>query len=127
MICHDTSPFGQKRNFVRSMAKSKIENAAKEAGEEEITVAFLDANKARLMGSSGLAVGACHQLPLAPPPPELPPELELEKPDEEPEDPLVAKLVSQIFVDDRVVPCRLVLLLSFSNSSRRFCSFLILK
>ena len=36
--------------FVRTMAKSKIEKAAKEAGEEKVTVAFLDANKARLMG-----------------------------------------------------------------------------
>ena len=36
--------------FVRNMAKSKIEKAAKEAGEEKITAEFLDANKARLMG-----------------------------------------------------------------------------
>jgi hypothetical protein len=36
--------------FVRNMAKSRIEKAAKEAGEEKVTVAFLDANKARLMG-----------------------------------------------------------------------------
>jgi len=36
--------------FVRNMAKSKIEKAAKQAGEEKITVAFLDANRAKLMG-----------------------------------------------------------------------------
>jgi hypothetical protein len=36
--------------FVRKMAKSKIEKAASEAGERKITVEFLDANKARLMG-----------------------------------------------------------------------------
>lgn len=36
--------------FVRNMAKSKIEKAAIAAGEEKITVAFLDANKAKLMG-----------------------------------------------------------------------------
>lgn len=36
--------------FVRKMAKSKIEKAAVEAGEQKITVEFLDANKARLMG-----------------------------------------------------------------------------
>ena len=36
--------------FVRKMAKSKIEKAAKEAGNEKVTVEFLDANKASLMG-----------------------------------------------------------------------------
>lgn len=36
--------------FVRNMAKSKIEKAAKEAGEEKVTAAFMDANKAKLMG-----------------------------------------------------------------------------
>lgn len=36
--------------FVRSMAKSKIEKAAKEAGENTVTAAFMDANKAKLMG-----------------------------------------------------------------------------
>lgn len=36
--------------MVRSMVKSKIEKAALAAGEECITAAFLDANKARLMG-----------------------------------------------------------------------------
>ena len=36
--------------FVRNRAKSKIEKAAIEAGEERVTVAFLDANKAKLMG-----------------------------------------------------------------------------
>lgn len=36
--------------FVRNMAKSKIEKAALAAGEERVTVEFLDANKARLMG-----------------------------------------------------------------------------
>jgi hypothetical protein len=36
--------------FVRKMAKSKIEKAALAAGEERVTVAFLDANKAKLMG-----------------------------------------------------------------------------
>ena len=36
--------------MVRNMAKSKIEKAALAAGEERVTVAFLDANKARLMG-----------------------------------------------------------------------------
>jgi hypothetical protein len=36
--------------FVRKMAKSKIEKAAKAAGEEKITAEFLDANKAKLMG-----------------------------------------------------------------------------
>lgn len=37
-------------SFVRNMAKSKIEKAAKAAGEAKITAAFLDANKAKLMG-----------------------------------------------------------------------------
>jgi hypothetical protein len=36
--------------FVRGMAKSKIEKAAKQAGEEKVTVEFLEANKASLMG-----------------------------------------------------------------------------
>lgn len=36
--------------FVRKMAKSKIEKAAIQAGEEKVTVEFLDANKAKLMG-----------------------------------------------------------------------------
>ena len=37
-------------SFVRGMAKAKIEKAAKEAGEEKVTVEFMDANKAKLMG-----------------------------------------------------------------------------
>ena len=37
-------------SFVRSMAKTKIEKAAKAAGEEKVTVEFMDANKAKLMG-----------------------------------------------------------------------------
>lgn len=37
-------------SFVRSMAKGKIEKAAKEAGESRVTVAFLDASKGKLMG-----------------------------------------------------------------------------
>ena len=37
-------------SFVRNMAKSKIEKAAIAAGEERITVEFLDANKSKLMG-----------------------------------------------------------------------------
>ena len=36
--------------FVRNMAKSKIEKAAMQAGEERVTAEFLDANKAKLMG-----------------------------------------------------------------------------
>lgn len=36
--------------FVRKMAKSKIEKAARESGESRVTSAFMDANKARLMG-----------------------------------------------------------------------------
>lgn len=36
--------------FVRGMAKGKIEKAAKAAGEPRVTVAFMDANKAKLMG-----------------------------------------------------------------------------
>jgi hypothetical protein len=36
--------------FVRAMAKSKIEQAARAAGEATVTVAFMDANKAKLMG-----------------------------------------------------------------------------
>jgi hypothetical protein len=37
-------------SFVRNMAKGKIEKAAIQAGEERVTAAFLDANKAKLMG-----------------------------------------------------------------------------
>lgn len=37
-------------SFVRKMAKSKIEKAAIAAGEQRVTVEFLDANKAKLMG-----------------------------------------------------------------------------
>lgn len=37
-------------SFVRKMAKSKIEKAAEEAGEERVTTEFMDANKAKLMG-----------------------------------------------------------------------------
>lgn len=37
-------------SFVRKMAKSKIEKAAEEAGEEKVTAQFMDANKAKLMG-----------------------------------------------------------------------------
>ncbi|MBF6650532.1 PCP reductase family protein [Methylobacter sp. BlB1] len=36
--------------FVRNMAKSKIEQAARAAGESKVTVEFMDANKAKLMG-----------------------------------------------------------------------------
>lgn len=36
--------------FVRNMAKSKIEKAAKAAGETRVTAEFMDANKAKLMG-----------------------------------------------------------------------------
>ena len=36
--------------FVRGMAKNKIEKAAKAAGESKVTVGFMDANKAQLMG-----------------------------------------------------------------------------
>lgn len=36
--------------FVRGMAKDKIEKAAQAAGESRVTVAFMDANKAKLMG-----------------------------------------------------------------------------
>lgn len=36
--------------FVRGMAKSKIEKAAQAAGETRVTVEFIDANKAKLMG-----------------------------------------------------------------------------
>jgi len=36
--------------FVRNMAKAKIEKAARETGEARVTTAFMDANKARLMG-----------------------------------------------------------------------------
>ena len=36
--------------FVRKMAKTKIEKAAIAAGADKITVEFLDANKAKLMG-----------------------------------------------------------------------------
>ena len=37
-------------SFVRNMAKAKIEKAAKEAGETKVSVEFMDANKAKLMG-----------------------------------------------------------------------------
>ena len=37
-------------SFVRKMAKAKIEKAATQAGEEKVTVDFMDANKAKLMG-----------------------------------------------------------------------------
>jgi hypothetical protein len=37
-------------SFVRKMAKAKIEKAATQAGEEKVTVNFMDANKAKLMG-----------------------------------------------------------------------------
>jgi len=37
-------------SFVRNMAKSKIEKAAVAAGEERVTVEFLDANKSKLTG-----------------------------------------------------------------------------
>lgn len=36
--------------FVRNLAKRKIEEAAKDAGESKISVEFMDANKAKLMG-----------------------------------------------------------------------------
>jgi hypothetical protein len=36
--------------FVRAMARSKIEQAAKAAGENKVTVEFMDANKAKLIG-----------------------------------------------------------------------------
>lgn len=36
--------------FVRGMARKKIEKAAQEAGETRVTSAFMDANKAKLMG-----------------------------------------------------------------------------
>jgi len=36
--------------FVRGIAKDKIENAAKAAGESRVTVVFMDANKGKLMG-----------------------------------------------------------------------------
>ena len=38
-------------SFVRPMAKSKIEQAAIAAGESCVTVVFMDANRAKLMGS----------------------------------------------------------------------------
>ena len=37
-------------SFIRGMAKGKIEKAAKAAGEARVTAAFMDANKAKLMG-----------------------------------------------------------------------------
>ena len=37
-------------SFVRNMAKNKIEKAAVAAGERRVTIEFIDANKARLMG-----------------------------------------------------------------------------
>lgn len=36
--------------FVRNMAKSKIENAAKAAGQDKVTAEFMEANKGKLMG-----------------------------------------------------------------------------
>jgi len=36
-------------SFVRAMAKNKIEQEAMKAGEQSVTVEFMDANKARLM------------------------------------------------------------------------------
>jgi len=36
--------------FVRNMAKGKIEQAARAVGESKVTVEFMDANKAKLMG-----------------------------------------------------------------------------
>jgi hypothetical protein len=36
--------------FVRGMAKKKIENAAKDAGEIRVTAQFMETNKAKLMG-----------------------------------------------------------------------------
>jgi hypothetical protein len=36
--------------LVRGMAKDKIEKTAKAAGETRVTVAFMDANKLKLMG-----------------------------------------------------------------------------
>ena len=37
-------------SFVRNMARAKIDKAAREAGESRVSSAFMDANKARLMG-----------------------------------------------------------------------------
>lgn len=37
-------------SFVRNMAKAKIEKAAKEAGEDKVSAAFMEANRAKLMG-----------------------------------------------------------------------------
>jgi hypothetical protein len=36
--------------FVRTMAKGKIEKAAIAAGEARVSAAFMDANRAKLMG-----------------------------------------------------------------------------
>lgn len=36
--------------FVRGMAKKKIEKAAQAAGESRVTAAFMEANRAKLMG-----------------------------------------------------------------------------
>lgn len=36
--------------FVRNMAKKKIEQAAKTAGEDKVTAEFMEANKGKLMG-----------------------------------------------------------------------------
>lgn len=36
--------------FARNMAKRKIEQAAKAAGESRVTAEFMDANKAKFMG-----------------------------------------------------------------------------
>ena len=37
-------------SFVRGMVKGKIEKAASAAGETRVSAAFMDANKAKLMG-----------------------------------------------------------------------------
>lgn len=37
-------------SFVRGMAKSKIEKAAIAAGEERVTAAYMEQNRAKLMG-----------------------------------------------------------------------------
>ena len=36
-------------SFVRNMAKNKIEQAARDAGESSVTVFFMDTNKTKLM------------------------------------------------------------------------------
>ena len=37
-------------SFVRPMAKAKIEQAARTAGQERVTAEFMDENKSKLMG-----------------------------------------------------------------------------